>query len=216
MEGHKWQLPPAFADTFGWRSATPIPSGSGAISEIKTVRRIQCSLPRAVILLRKLSPALEQVDNSSSAIRRRRQSRRRCAGTRSSRRPMWNRPTRQQGTAGAPVASRRVDNSVHQCLADDWGNYCATPETGDFLGRSVSTQRRASPGDRRTRIWIFQGDSCVPFCAVRGGSPRSTAGAAGAGTVQVVARSALGREGTGGHGKKGGGSPLRQERSRAA
>ena len=204
-------LPPAFADMhLAGGSATPIQRIKEAVSEIKhgPAQGSECSLPRGRDPARKLSPALEQVDSSSGAI-----------GSAVNRaidalvpiiaKANVDRPTRA-GLAGAPVASRRGRrNSVHRVPRATTGE-CARPRAGNFLVRPVSTVGRARLATGERGIWIFQGDSCVPFCAVRGGSPRSTAGAAGAGTVQVVARSALGREGTGGHGKKGGGSPLRR------
>ena len=68
---HKWQFAPRFRrHAFGWRSDTPIQRIKEALAEIKQVTRKEPVLAAegAVILLEKLSPALEQVDSSSGAL----------------------------------------------------------------------------------------------------------------------------------------------------
>uniref|UniRef100_D5X2H9 Uncharacterized protein n=1 Tax=Thiomonas intermedia (strain K12) TaxID=75379 RepID=D5X2H9_THIK1 len=68
---HAWQFAPRFRrGAFGWRSDLPIQRIKEAVSEIKAVGRKEPVLAAegAVILLEKLSPALEQVDSSSGAI----------------------------------------------------------------------------------------------------------------------------------------------------
>lgn len=71
MTAYPWQFRSHFRrHAFGWRSATPIQRIKEAVSEIKQVARKEPVLGAdgAVMLLEKLSPALEQVDSSSGAI----------------------------------------------------------------------------------------------------------------------------------------------------
>lgn len=71
MSAHKWHFASRFRrHAFGWRSDTPVQRIKEAISEIKQVARKEPVLAAegAIILLEKLSPALEQVDSSSGAL----------------------------------------------------------------------------------------------------------------------------------------------------
>lgn len=71
MNTYKWQFSARFRrNAFGWRSDTPIQRIKEALAEIKLVARKEPILAAegAVILLEKLSPALEQVDSSSGAL----------------------------------------------------------------------------------------------------------------------------------------------------
>ena len=71
MSAHKWQFTSRFRrHAFGWRSDTPVQRIREAITEIKQVARKEPVLAAegAIILLEKLSPALEQVDSSSGAL----------------------------------------------------------------------------------------------------------------------------------------------------
>ena len=68
---HKWVFRARFRrHAFGWRSAPAIKRVKEAVAEIKKVARKDAALAAegAVILLEKISPALEQVDSSSGAI----------------------------------------------------------------------------------------------------------------------------------------------------
>lgn len=68
---HKWQFTSRFRrHAFGWRSDLPIKRIKEALKEIKQLARKEPVLAAegAVILLEKLSPALEQVDSSSGAL----------------------------------------------------------------------------------------------------------------------------------------------------
>jgi len=68
---HKWTFRSRFnRRAFGWRSTMPIKRIREAVSEIKKVARKDMCLAAegAVILLEKLSPAIELVDSSSGAI----------------------------------------------------------------------------------------------------------------------------------------------------
>lgn len=71
MTAHKWQFTVRFRrHAFGWRSDTPIQRIKEAVSEIKQVARQDATLAAegAVMLLEKISPALDQVDSSSGAL----------------------------------------------------------------------------------------------------------------------------------------------------
>jgi hypothetical protein len=68
---HKWAFGSHFRrQAFGWRSALPIQRLKEAITEIKRAARTDPLLAAegAVLLIEKLSPALEQVDSSSGAL----------------------------------------------------------------------------------------------------------------------------------------------------
>lgn len=71
MTAHKWQFASRFRrHAFGWRSDMPLQRIKEAITEIKQVARKEPVLAAegAIVLLEKLSPALEQVDSSSGAL----------------------------------------------------------------------------------------------------------------------------------------------------
>ena len=68
---HKWAFASHFRrQVFGWRSALPIQRLKEAVTEIKRTARTDPLLAAdgAVLLLEKLSPALEQVNRSSGAL----------------------------------------------------------------------------------------------------------------------------------------------------
>jgi hypothetical protein len=71
MTNHKWQFTTRFRrHAFGWRSDTPIQRIKEAVAEIKQIARKEPVLAAegAILLLEKISPALEHVDSSSGAI----------------------------------------------------------------------------------------------------------------------------------------------------
>lgn len=71
MPTHKWQFAPRFRrNAFGWRSDTAIQRLKEALVEIKVMAKKDPVLGAegAVLLLEKISPALEHVDSSSGAI----------------------------------------------------------------------------------------------------------------------------------------------------
>ena len=70
-EDYRWEFRARFRrHAFGWRSQPAIQRVKQAVSEIKRVGRRDSVLAGegAVMLLERLSPALEQVDSSSGAI----------------------------------------------------------------------------------------------------------------------------------------------------
>ena len=71
MPSPKWTFASRFRrNAFGWRSSLPIQRLKEAVSEIRSVARTDRALAAdgAVLLLEKLSPALEHVDSSSGAL----------------------------------------------------------------------------------------------------------------------------------------------------
>ena len=127
---HTWQFAPKFRrGAFGWRSDLPIQRVKEAVSEIKSMARKDPVLAAegAVILLERLSPALEQVDSSSGAI--------------------GSAVNRAIDTLVPIIAAASVDVGVRQrwlqrlwaavendgmsyieALGEFWGDLCATPE----------------------------------------------------------------------------------------
>jgi hypothetical protein len=70
---HKWEFRARFRrHAFGWKSQPAIKRIKEAVAEIKKVARKDKMLAAegAVLLLEKLSPALERVDSSSGSIGR--------------------------------------------------------------------------------------------------------------------------------------------------
>jgi len=71
MTTYKWQFVPRFRrHAFGWQSDKPIQRIKEALIEIKLVAKKEPVLAAegAVLLIEKISPALEQVDSSSGAL----------------------------------------------------------------------------------------------------------------------------------------------------
>ena len=71
VEQHKWEFQARFRrNAFGWKSQPAIKRIKEAVAEIKKVARKDKVLAAdgAVVLLEKLSPALERIDSSSGAI----------------------------------------------------------------------------------------------------------------------------------------------------
>lgn len=130
VDGYKWQFAPRFRrHAFGWRSDTPLKRIKEALAEIKQVARKEPILAAEgmVLLLEKISPALEQVDSSSGAI--------------------GSAVNKVIETAVPLIAKATVDQSrrqrwlerLWQALQDDempyieslgdyWGELCVTPE----------------------------------------------------------------------------------------
>lgn len=127
---HRWTFVARFRrNAFGWKSALPIQRLKEAVVEIRQVARSDAVLAAegAVLLLEKLSPALEQVDGSSGAM-----------GT----------AVNRAIDALAPlIAAAKVESTIRQAwlerlfealqedqmpyierLADVWGDLAVTPD----------------------------------------------------------------------------------------
>lgn len=130
MPTHKWQFTSKFRyHAFGWNSKLPIQRIKEALSEIKSFARKNPILAAegAVILLEKLSPALEQVDSSSGAI-----------GTAVNRAIDTLVPIIAKADVDDKVRKRWLDRlwatfqddetPYLECLGDYWGELCVTKE----------------------------------------------------------------------------------------
>ena len=130
MHTHKWQFASRFRyHAFGWNSKLPIQRIKEALSEIKSFTRKDPILAAegAVMLLEKLSPALEQVDNSSRAI-----------GTAVNRAIDTLVPIITKADVDIKVRKRWLDRlwtafqddaiPYLECLGDYWGELCVTKE----------------------------------------------------------------------------------------
>lgn len=127
---HRWTFAGRFRrNAFGWKSALPIQRLKEAVSEIRRAARNDANLAAegAVLLLERLSPALEQVDSSSGA--------------------MGTAVNRTIDALVPVIAAANVDFATRQTwlerlfealqedqipyierLADTWGELCATPD----------------------------------------------------------------------------------------
>ena len=204
MTTHKWQFASRFRrHTFGWRSDTPVQRIKEAIAEIKQVARKEPVLAAegAITLLEKLSPALEQVDSSSGAL-----------GSAVNKAIETLVPLIAKAEI-EPKQRHRWLERLWQALQDDempyiellgdyWGELCVTPELASHWADEFMPEG----------VWprILQGHQCLPGISVRSRPPSGTAGVDRQGPIQVVARPALGCEGTVGDGQKSGGDPLRR------
>jgi len=144
---HKWEFRRYFrARAFGWRSKPAITRIREAVSEIKRVARKEPEVAAegAVLLLERLSPALEMVDSSSGAI-----------GTAINRAIAALVPI----IAAAPADHEQRDAWLErlwqayeedeipyiEALGDCWGELCASPEVASQWAD------RLLPGCRR--VW---------------------------------------------------------------
>lgn len=127
---HRWTFAARFRrQAFGWKSALPIQRLKEAVAEIRLVARSDEILAAegAVLLLEKLSPALEQVDSSSGAI-----------GTAVNRAIDVLAPLIAAATVDAAIRQawlERLFDALQEDqipyierLADAWGELCATPD----------------------------------------------------------------------------------------
>lgn len=127
---HKWQFTSRFRrHAFGWRSDLPIKRIKEALKEIKQLARKEPVLAAegAIILLEKLSPALEQVDSSSGAL-----------GSAVNKAIEVLVPLIAKADVNAELRQRWLER-LWQALQDDdmpyiellgdyWGELCVTPE----------------------------------------------------------------------------------------
>jgi hypothetical protein len=130
MTAHKWQFASRFRrHAFGWRSDMPLQRIKEAITEIKQVVHKEPVLAAegAIVLLEKLSPALEQVDSSSGAL-----------GSAVNKAIDTLVPIIAKADVDQPLRQRWLER-LWQALQDDeipylelmgdyWGELCVTPE----------------------------------------------------------------------------------------
>ncbi|MFA5786391.1 MAG: hypothetical protein WDA71_05300 [Actinomycetota bacterium] len=163
-EPHKWEFKPRFRrNAFGWRSQPAIQRVKQAVGEIRRVARKDPALGAegAVILLERLSPALERVDSSSGAI-----------GA-----AVNNAITELVPIiAGAPAdpearedwldrlwAAHEADQIPYiERLADHWGELCVSTEVASaWADRLLGVTRMALSPDKNLRGHFHGTSACL-------------------------------------------------------
>jgi hypothetical protein len=154
VERRAWRFRARFRrHAFGWRSQPAIQRVKEAVAEIKTVSRTDAvgAAEGAVLLLERLSPALENVDSSSGAI-----------GTAVNHAIAALVPLIAEAPADAKTRAQWLERlfDAHaadeipyiESLADHWGELCAsTPVASDWADRLLDITRlalRPEPGGR--------------------------------------------------------------------
>lgn len=161
MTAHSWQFTSRFRRrAFGWRSATPVKRVKEAVKEIKQVARKEPALAAegAVILLEKLSPALEQVDSSSGAI-----------GSAVNKAIELLAPiiakaevdskTRQRWMERLWQALQDDDIPYIELLGEHWGELCATPEIASYWADEFLPTLKTVWSRRGSAFSYFKGTS---------------------------------------------------------
>lgn len=163
-EPHKWEFKPRFRrKAFGWKSQPAIQRVKRAVGEIKRVARKDPALGAegAVILLERLSPALENVDSSSGAI-----------GT-----AVYKAITELVPIiAGAPADPKTREHWLErlweaheadqipyiECLADRWGELCASKEVASsWADRLLDVTRMALSPDKDLHGYFHGTSACL-------------------------------------------------------
>jgi hypothetical protein len=161
---HQWEFKSRFRrHAFGWRSQPAIQRINQAVSEIKKIARRDPLLAGegAVLLLERVSPALENVDSSSGAI-----------GTAvnsalSDLIPIIAEAPAEGGTRAAWLerlwAAHEADQMPYiERLADHWGELCASKElaTG-WADRLIGITRLALSPDKSVRGYFHGTSACL-------------------------------------------------------
>jgi len=153
-EGHRWTFRQRFRrGAFGWRSQPAIKRVKEAVSEIRAARRHDPELAAegAVLLLEKISPALENVDSSSGAI-----------GTAVNRAIDELVPIIIAAAGDRDAHQRRLERlwQAHmddeipyiEALGERWGELCASPEVAstwaDLTADTLRSTWGGGPGPR--------------------------------------------------------------------
>lgn len=161
---HKWEFRARFRrHAFGWRSQPAIRRVKEAVSEIKKVARKNPELGAegAVLLLEKLSPALEQVDSSSGAI-----------GTAVNRAiealvPIISKAPVDQDTREAWLerlwdAYQADEVPYIETLGDHWGELCASTDVAsEWAGRLLEICKLAWSDDPNLRGFFKGTTNCL-------------------------------------------------------
>lgn len=162
--GHSWQFKTRFRrHAFGWKSQPAIARVQEAVSEITLVARVDPILGAegAVVLLERLSPALEQVDSSSGAI-----------GTAVNHAIAQLVPVIVAAPADADTRARWLDRlfDAHAAdeipyierLADYWGELCGSPEVAStWADRLIGITRLALSRDKGVRGYFHGTTACL-------------------------------------------------------
>jgi len=161
---HKWAFKARFRrHAFGWKSQPAIQRVKEAVSEIKKVARRDPVLAAegAVILLERLSPALEHVDSSSGAI-----------GTTVNNAIAALVPIITSAPAGAKVRDAWLERlfDAHAAdeipyierLTDHWGELCASEAIASaWADRLIGITRTALSSDRNLRGHFHGTSACL-------------------------------------------------------
>ncbi len=163
-ERHKWIFRARFRrNAFGWKSQPAIKRIKEAVSEIKKVARKDNVLAAegAVLLLEKLSPALEQVDSSSGSI-----------GTAVNNAIAALVPIIAGAPAGAKIRERWLER-LFEALAEDqipyieqlaehWGELCASAELASrWADELIGITRMALSPDKELRGHFHGSTACL-------------------------------------------------------
>lgn len=161
---YRWAFKPRFRrHAFGWRSQPPIQRIKEAMSEIKMVARRDPVLAGegAVVLLERLSPALEHVDSSSGAI-----------GTAVNNAISILVPLIATAPADAKTRERWLERlfAAHEAdripyietLTDYWGELCGSPEVASaWADDLIGITRMARSSDPNLRGHFHGTAACL-------------------------------------------------------
>ncbi len=169
---HKWEFKSRFRrHAFGWRSQPAIQRINQAASEIKKIAQRDALLggEGAVLLLERISPALENVDSSSGAI-----------GTAVNHAISDLIPIIAEAPADGRTregwlerlwAAHEADEMPYiEPLADHWGELCASKELAAvWADRLVGITRLALSPDKSMRGYFHGTSTCLSalYCAER-------------------------------------------------
>jgi hypothetical protein len=161
---HRWEFKPRFRrNAFGWKSQPAIQRVKQAVAEIKKVARTDPvrAAEGAVILLERLSPALEQVDGSSGAI-----------GTAVNNaitelvsliaRAPADAKTREDWLERLWAAHEADQMPYIERLADHWGELCVSKEVASaWSDRLAEETRTALSSDKKARGYFHGTSACL-------------------------------------------------------
>ena len=161
---YKWEFRARFKrHSFGWKSQPAIKRVKEAVSEIKKVGKKDKILAAegSVVLLEKLSPALERVDSSSGAI-----------GTAVNKAITTLVPIIAMAPADDKLRlswlerlyQAHADDDIPyiESLADFWGELCATPELAHhWADELLPTTRNALSRDKQMRGFFHGTAACL-------------------------------------------------------
>lgn len=172
---HKWTFAPRFRrQAFGWRSQPAIERVKEAVAEIKAAAKQDPVLGAegAVLLLEKLSPALERVDSSSGAI-----------GTVVNNAIAALAPIIAEAPVSGQVRSKwleRLWTAIEEdgipyieLLLEYWGELCHTPELASHWADELAIPLKLSwAEDRKGGFGFFKGTAaCLSALCAAGRYP---------------------------------------------
>jgi len=163
-ERHKWVFRARFRrNAFGWKSQPAIKRIKEAVSEIRKVARkdLVHAAEGAVILLEKLSPALERIDGSSGAIGTAVNSAIVALVPLIAEAPA-DRPLREEWLERLFEAHAQDEIPYIEELAEHWGELCASPEmASEWADRLIGTTRKVLGTDEDLRPFFHGSTACL-------------------------------------------------------